>query len=367
MESNLQDKTLADVAAAGTVPEVAPPDARPFDAHQILFGVTEPPPYPDMNIFPLTWRTRNTKLAELYHSSRDPGWSPGRLPWHTLKAEDFTLDQRYALAYWWGLLSTFDGSGPVVFARTMIHTYETHEEDPIRKCFFSITRDEVNHEEVCGRVITTLTPGGPLDYEPQTALGKLAQNNIRWMYHNGARYWDGFKNAVYKYPMPILFTSFLMGEVASATLFHSMHKGTTIPVFREAFRFIGQDEARHMGICLAMLELITPNLTEEQKTTITRQIRAGFVFLSGILFEPPEQFWELPPTFHAANRALEKIAREAGLGILTLEERRENWRRAILKMKGLLEPHGIVFPALPEIGIDGATVSFDPSDIIPVF
>lgn len=338
-----------------------------LDAHKILFGATEPPAYPPMNIFPLEWRTCSTKLAQLYDSARDPGWSPSRLPWNTLRVEDFTLDQRYALAYWWGLLSTFDGSGPVVFARTMIHTYETHEEDPVRKSFFSITRDEVNHDEVCGRMINTLTPGGPLGYQPETDLGRLAQNNVRWMYHNGARYWEGFKNAVHKYPLPILFTSFLMGEVASATLFHGMQQRTSIPVFREAFRCIGQDEARHMGICLAVLETIIPQLTPEQKTSITKQIRAGFVFLSGILYEPPEQFWELPPTFRDANRLIESVARDAGLGILSLEERGENWRAAILKMKGLLEPHGIVFPALPEVGIDGETVAFDPSDIIPVF
>ena len=36
-------------------------------------------------------------------------------------------------------------------------------------------------------------------------------------------------------------------------------------------------------------------------------------------------------------------------------------------MKGLLEPHGVEFPGIPEIGIDGRTVAFDPADIIPVF
>ena len=326
-----------------------------------------PPDFPDLNIFPLGWRVETPKLRELYNAARDPGWSPASLPWETLDVTAMTADQRYALAYWWGLLSTFDGSGPVVFARTMIHTFETHEEDPVRQCFFSITRDEMNHEEVCGRAITALTPGGPLDYEPTTPLGRLAQNNVRWMYHNGARYWAGFKSAVHKYPLPILFTSFLMGEVASATLFHGMQQATTIPVFKEAFRRIGQDEARHMGICLAILEKLLPMLTDEQRAQITKQIRAGFIFLSGILYEPPTDFWELPPTFRTANRLLEEEARGAGLGILSLDARIENWRAAVLKMKGLLEPHGIVFPALPEIGVDGATVAFDPEDIIPVF
>jgi len=342
-------------------------DEQALDIEQMLADISSPPPHEPLNVFPLEWRTCTPKLAQLYESARDPGWSPSRLPWDTLRADDFTPDQRYALAYWWGLLSTFDGSGPVVFARTMIHAYESHEEDPIRKCFFSITRDEVNHEDVCGRAITALTPGGPLGYEPQTDIGRLAQNNVRWMYHNGARYWNGFKSAVHKYPLPILFTSFLMGEVASSTLFHGMSAGTKIPVFKEAFRCIGRDESRHMGICIAMLETILAKLTEEQKTSITKQIRAGFVFLSGILYEPPDQFWELPSTFRAANRLIEQIARDAGLGILTLEQRRQNWRTAVLRMKGLLEPHGIAFPALPEVGIDGETVAFDPAEIIPVF
>ncbi len=82
---------------------------------------------------------------------------------------------------------------------------------------------------------------------------------------------------------------------------------------------------------------------------------------------PPEEFWELGPTFHPAHRMLEEKAREAGLGILTEEERAENWRSAVLRLKGVLEPHGVEFPALPEVGIDGKTVAFDPNDIIPVF
>jgi hypothetical protein len=337
------------------------------DVETIVAGLIEPPAFAAMNLFPLEWRTETPRLKQLYNAARDPGWSPERLPWQTLDVAAFDLDQRYALAHWWALLSTFDGSGPVVFARTMIHTFATHEEHPVRQCFFSITRDEVNHEEVCGRVITTLTPGGPLGYQPLTPLGRLAQNNIRWMYHNGCRYWDGFKNAVHKYPLPILFTSFLMGEVASATLFHSMREATTIPLFKEAFRRIGQDEARHMGICLAVLEKLLPQLTDEQRAQITKQIRAGFVFLSGILYEPPEQFWELPESFRPASRLLDDVARDAGLGVLTVDQRAENWRTAVLKLKGLLEPYGIAFPALPEIGIDGETVAFDPGDIIPVF
>lgn len=338
------------------------------DPQKLLLDSEDAPAITDrLNIFPFDWRVETPRLMDIYESARDPGWSPSKLPWETLAVESLTLDQRYAIAYWFSLLSVFDASGPAVFARAMIHAYETHEEDAIRKCFFSVTRDEMNHEEVCGRAITTLTPGGPLGYEPQTLLGKLARNNIEWLYHNGARYWRGYKHAVEQYPMAILFSSFLFGEVASSTLFHSMYERTEIPVFKEAFRNIGRDEGRHLSFCLALLKEVLPKLTDEERSTVTKQFRAGFVFLSGILYEPPAEFWQLPPTFLPAQRLIEETAREAGFGILNLAERRENWRTAVVRLKSIVEPYGVKFPALPEIDVDGEDVAFDADKIVPIF
>ena len=65
---------------------------------------------------------------------------------------------------------------------------------------------------------------------------------------------------------------------------------------------------------------------------ITRQLRAGFVFLSMILWEPPPQFWDLPPYFLDNHRILIDIARDAGLGILSYEQQAENWRVAMAKV-----------------------------------
>ncbi|HEY9684636.1 MAG TPA: hypothetical protein V6C86_23850 [Oculatellaceae cyanobacterium] len=320
-----------------------------------------------LNIFPIEWHVETPRLMDIYESARDPGWSPSKLPWDSFNVDELTLDQRYAIAYWWSLLSVFDASGPAVFARAMIHAYEKREEDAIRKCFFSVTRDEMNHEEVCGRAIQQLTPGGPLAYEPQTPLGRLARNNVQWLYFNGSRYWEGFKNAIAEYPMPILFSSFLFGEVASSTLFASMQETTQIPLFKDAFRNIARDEGRHLSICLAILKNMLPKMTVEEKAMITKQIRAGFIFLSGVLYEPPEEFWQLPKTFLPAQRLLEDEARSAGFGILTREQRLKNWRTAVLRMKATLDPYDVKFPALPEIGVDGETVDFDAEKIIPIF
>lgn len=342
-------------------------DKMPNPEDLILKSEIAPKITDRLNLFPFDWRVETPRLMQIYEDSRNPGWSPSQLPWDTLDVESMTLDQRYAISYWFALLSVFDASGPAVFARAMIHAYETHEEDAIRKCFFSVARDEMNHEEVCGRAITLLTPNGPLNHDPQTTLGKLARNNIQWLYHNGARYWNGYKKAVEHYPMAILFSSFLFGEVASSTLFHSMYESTTIPVFKEAFKNIGRDEGRHLSFCLALLKEMMPKLTEEEKDTITKQFRAGFIFLSGILFEPPAEFWDLPETFIPTQRLLEEKAREVGFGVLSLEQRKANWRTAVVRLKTIVEPHGIKFPALPEIDVDGESVAFDSDKIIPIF
>jgi len=328
----------------------------------------EPPKIEQPNIFPIEWRTETAKFAELYEKAKREVWNPTDLPWKELDPGDFTPEQRLAITYWFSVLANFDSSGPAAFARALVHTYEQHEEDPLRKCFFSITRDEVNHEEFCQRVVSKLCPGAPLNWEPKTDLEKLAVRNLKWLYYNGSRYWKGYQNAFSKYRLPVLFTSFFMGETAATTLFHHMSRSARHPLFQQGFRNVGRDEARHMAITLYLFEKEAPKLSEEDRLQVTRQLRAGFVFLSMILYEPPEQFWQLPPDFLDVHRELEKIARDAGLGVAAFETKRRVWYDAMLKVKGISEKFDIEFPAMPEVGISGKEiVDVNEESIIPVF
>jgi rubrerythrin len=331
-------------------------------------GFEPAPPVPQPNIYPMEWRVETPKLADLYERSKRFVYNPADFAWDQLRPEDFTPEQRIGIMYWYAVLANFDGSGPAVFAKATIHAFEQHAEDPVRKCFFSITRDEMNHEECCQRAIQALVPGGPLDFEPKTELERAAVNNIQWLYHNGGRYWKGYGESLSKYPLSVLFTSFMMGEVASSTLFFGMAKKATHPVFKEIFKKVGQDEARHLAICLTILEKDWPGLSEEHKVLITKQLRAGFVFLSMILWEPPNQFWEIPDYFLPNHRVLVQHAREGGLGVLTYDEQAENWRVALAKVRAIVEEWGIAFPAIPELDLDGVDVGhIGPEDIIPVF
>ncbi len=321
------------------------------------------------NIYPMEWHgDPGGKLATLYERAKREVWNPAELAWDQLDPADFTREQRLAVMYWYAVLANFDGSGPPVFAKAMVHSYEQHEPDEVRKAFFSITRDEVNHEEVCQRTVSRLWSSTPTEWEPKNELEALALRNIRWLYYNGGRYWRGYSEALNKYPMAVLFSSFMLGEVAATTLFHTMSKQATHPVFSQGLRNVGKDEARHMAICLATLESSFPSLSDEDKALITKQLRAGFVFLSMILYEPPDEFWKLPPEYLSVHRELEEIARKAGLGVATLDVKREVWRQAMFKVKAVVERYGIEFPAMPEVGITGREVTdIDFDDIIPVF
>ena len=328
-----------------------------------------PPEIEQPNVYPLSWHRKTQKLQEVWEASLREYWEPEKLPWDTLDVESYSWEERECIAYWWTLLSVFDASAPPVFAEALIKTYEVHEEDPVRKCFFSVASDEQNHEIMCGLSITRLLDHpDPLTYEPKTDIGRRLQKNAKWLYFNGARYWNGYKNAVPKYDLAVLFSSFLMGEIAAATIFKQMYENSREPVFKEAFKNIGRDEGRHMAICMAVMERDYPGLSEEHKSVVTKQIRAGYLFLSAVLFEPPMEFWDLPEDFIATQREAEAIARDAGFGIPTYEAKLENWKNAMLNLKGVLDRYGIPFPAIPEVGITGHEVSdIEMQDIIPVF
>ena len=331
-------------------------------------GFVPPPVISQPNIFPIEWRVETAKLVEIYERAKTQVWNPSDIDFAALDRAGFDDEQRVALMYWFAVLANFDASGPPVFSHAVVQSFENHLEDPVRKCFFSIARDEVNHEEVCQRVVQRLVPGGPLDWEPVTDLERAAHNNIGWLYHNGARYWTGFQRSFDKYPLAVVFTSFMLGEVASSTLFRGMATATRHEVFRDIFTRIGRDESRHLHICLTILETSWPGLTDDLKSMITKQLRAGFVFLSMILWEPPDQFWQLSPYFLENHRHLMAIARDAGLGALSYDEQADNWRLAIARVRKIVEKWGVEFPAIPELDIDGVDVGdIDADDIIPVF
>lgn len=331
-----------------------------------------PPPIDALNVFPISWPQSPKIVYDLFELAKAQAWDPEKLPWATLSEAPVSAEERLGIGYWFSVLGIFDAAAPPVFAHALVEMFKNKEEDGVRKCFSSILRDELNHEEVCRKATQACLPGapaGPLEWAPKTALEKGAYNNIQWAYHNGARYWSGYVRAFEKYPLAVMFTSFLMGEVAATTLFSEMGRAARIPVFAEVFSRVSRDESRHARMALYLTRRSFPTLPREQKDFVTRQLRAGFIFLSLILFKPfPGKFWELPGTFLGTHDLLQEAAQSGGLGILPLAAREAAWRNAMLKVKKTVEAYGIAFPAMPEVGLSGEEVAEeDLETIVPVF
>lgn len=193
-----------------------------MQARQVEQRSGQPPAIEQPNIFSLDWPKGTPITYELYDLAKRQAWDPATLPWEVLQDSGLKAEERLGIGYWFSLLGVFDASAPPVFARALMEMYQAHEEDGVRKCFFTMLRDEVNHEEVCRRATTGLLPGspiGPLHWDPRTSLEKAAHHNIRWAYYNGARYWNGYLKAYEKYRLPIMFTSLSDGGNSSHDAF----------------------------------------------------------------------------------------------------------------------------------------------------
>ncbi|MFP3189622.1 MAG: aminobenzoate oxygenase, partial [Sulfolobaceae archaeon] len=110
-------------------------------------------------------------------------------------------------------------------------------------------------------------------------------------------------------------------------------------------------------------------MDDERKKLVTKQVRAGFVFLSLITYLPPKDFWRLPPWFNEVHLKMEDLARDAGFYIPTLEEKENAWKTAIVRVGASLKHYNIKMPSIPELGITGEEdiPDFDEGDVIPVF
>lgn len=262
------------------------------------------------------------------------------------------VDTSASLAYWWSLLSNFDNATPV-FAYALVKASEKKLPVTIRALLNTIVFDENRHNILCGLAITKAFPGFPFNFKPQDELERKAQLNVEWVWWNGARYWKGYVEAYKKYTLDILFTSFMMGEAAATTIFNTMKDTSRIPTLREAFKRLTVDETRHYAFTHLILTNNLPNMNEEKKQFVTKQIRAGFVFLSLITYKPPKEFWKIPPWYEEVHQKMEELANSAGLGLPSLEERERVWREAVARVASNVKRYNIKIPQMPEIGING--------------
>ena len=321
-------------------------------------------PSTSLNIFPGNWTIKTQQMLKAFELSFSQNWNPTQFPWDELDAKNFDPKPRIAQAYWMAKLALFEKSGIGAFGFGAVRAAELNYEDPTKKMLASITYDECRHDEVCRRACEKLCPNFPYGYKPQSDFEKDAIKGIASLYEEGKRYWSGFVKAWDTLPPEMIFAGFFFAEIGAETIFNAMRQTSKLEIYRQAFQNITRDETRHLVATMALLRAMAENFDIEQKLRITRQMKQGFIFLSPLLYRPKPDFWRLPSDFDRIDQEMENIARDAGLGVLTLEEKVKFWREAIEKKRGEVEEMGIEIPAIPEIGVEGVDVQVKKNETI---
>ena len=129
---------------------------------------------------------------------------------------------------------------------------------------------------------------------------------------------------------------------------------------------VGRDEARHFAFCNYLAQDTWGGLREDERTSLTKNIKAAYVYISVVFGEPRAPFWKVPGYFSDTHEEMQNLARKAGLGIIPQKERDEIWRKAMLRVKSVTDRFDVEFPAIPELGIDGTEVALTQEDLVVV-
>jgi rubrerythrin len=335
-----------------------PPDALPLE---------EPPGIGAGNPMPMEWADKIPRHRGLWERAEAQHYDPNTaIDWAGLKGSDFSDRDRLAIAYWFATSSVFENSGVPTFAYGMVKSYEEHLGDSTNRVLLTIARDEANHDEMCRRVVQELLPGFPNQFTPAGPQQRAAANNLAWIQYTNSRYWTGYKGAYDTRTVPAVMAAFVAGEAAASLIYTETAKRTEHPVLSQILHRIGVDESRHFACFNLMAQHHWEGLPDEDKASLTKNLKAAYVYISVVFGEARPPFWKVPESFGDAHATLQASAQDSGLGLLSPDERRDMWRRAMLRVKNLTDRAGVEFPAIEELGIDGTDAPIREEDLVVV-
>ncbi|MDE1675274.1 hypothetical protein [Nocardia gipuzkoensis] len=329
--------------------------------------LTSPPAIEWPNPMPTDWTDKVSRHRHLWEMSEAQHYDPNTaIDWAMLRADDFSEEERVAVAYWFATNGTFENSGVPTFGYGMVKSYEEHQGDSTSRVLLTVARDEGNHDEMCRRVVETVLPGFPYHREPSSDLERRAANNLEWIHYTNSKYWGGYKAAYEDRTLSAVMSPFMVGEAAASLVYMQTSKEARHPVFADILKHIGKDESRHFAFCNYLAEDTWGELRDSERLALTKNLKAAYVYISVVFGEPRKPFWNVPAYFTETHHELQEIAREAGLGIIPQADRDELWRRSMLRVKSVTDRYGIEFPAVPELGIDGKEVALTEEDLVVV-
>jgi hypothetical protein len=325
------------------------------------------PPSQRVNLFPVDWQVDVEGIDRIFQRAKTDQWHIEDLPWASYDMADYSPDERIALAYEMGRWRILENLGPALFARMLLRVSERHESGLATKFMLtSLIADEGRHEELFTRLSQRAFPLMTEDPSTLSPMAKAARRALGWLEWNLGQLYDGYDVAFRQEPLPVATFSFLLGERVGVAVFHKRAENSSNPLLRDAFRLLAHDEARHLAFMRLLFKSLGP-LWEDPKLAAagTRQIRAGFEFTSMIpgwrqgIVRP----WKFPAGYWEVDASLSGIARAASLGSLDAEQRLGVMRDSMVDIRTVSQEYGVPFPAIPELGLDGVSVSFSGKEV----
>jgi len=319
------------------------------------------PPSQRMNLFPVDWEVDVEGINRIFQRAKSDQWQIENLPWASYEMADLSPDERVALAYEMGRWRILENLGPALFARMLLRVSEQHEGGLATKFMLtSLIADEGRHEELFTRLSQKAFPLMTADPSTLSPTAQAARRALGWLEWNLGRLYDGYEVAFRREPLPVATFSFLLGERVGIAVFNKRAENSSNPLLHDAFRLLARDEARHLAFMRILFSSLGPLWADPKLAAAgTRQIRAGFEFTCIIpgwrrgIMRP----WTFPARYWEVDASLSGIAKAAGLGSLDEEQRLGVMRDSMVDIRAVSEEYGVPFPAIPELGFDGVSVS----------
>ncbi len=280
--------------------------------------------------FPLHLAPVMPTVRDLYDTAKAAHWDPERhIPWARFDAKRHSVEQRAAAALSWSRRAWTEYGGLPETPAILIRFCLDHggESDP--KMFLTVRgSEEAWHTECCWRFAEAL--GGYVDTPPDARYAQRFNQDV----HREA-FEPGLPVDAYMVVHAVLLDGIDL-ELHRGFLRHAED-----PVAKAILRRMVQDKERHATFGWAYLQEHAGRWSGDERAEIDAELALG---LAGFVDSGAVCAWLAPDGAGDAIVAADRIAREAGLGAMTVDEERAVLALYLAECRVRLAGHGLRLP-----------------------
>jgi hypothetical protein len=286
--------------------------------------------------FPLTTRSDNSALRELWTKSKQMFWDPRRdIPYDKLDRSKYSKEQLDAARLGWSRRAWTEYTG-IIESPAMLIRLALDGGAPIEAKFVLAAKviEEARHCEASFLLAEAM--GGYIqEPPPHDAIVRLVV--------------AGFRDRLAFNPEVSAEAAIagwhVISEGIALDIFACRYKRCDEPVTKEVLRLIMQDEVRHVLVGWALLESLVPKMSKQERDMIQDVV---VDIMENVEMKGFHSMCLLPDLDSALKEA-ERIAGEARLGFASPEEEHVAFVKSVQDIRARFAKMGITVPVYKEI------------------